>query len=44
MRLPINYNTSHWTVRRLAREQYVKEQDGLCHFCGEPLIGEPRED
>lgn len=44
MDLPINYKQSHWSVRKTAREQYVKEQDGLCHFCGEPLTGTPRED
>lgn len=44
MELPINYNKSHWTIRKQAREQYVKEQNGLCWFCKEPLCGEPKSD
>lgn len=41
MDLPIHYPSTHWTVRKQAREQYVQEQDGLCHACGNPLTGEP---
>lgn len=38
--LPINYHDSHWTVRKEARLQYIKEQDGFCHHCGS-LLSEP---
>ena len=44
MKLPINYEKSHWTTRKQAREQYVVEQSGMCKFCGEPLNGKPRPD
>lgn len=40
MELPINYANTHWSVRRLAREQYVLEQEGLCYHCKQPLDGE----
>ncbi len=39
MNLPINYNTSHWTVRKEAREEYVRLQKWKCCHCGE-LLGE----
>lgn len=35
--LPVNYNNTHWSVRRAVREQYIQEQDGLCHHCQRPL-------
>lgn len=41
MKLPINYSKSHWTVRKQAREEYIKKQDNKCYFCKEPLSGEP---
>lgn len=44
MQLPINYKESSWYIRKAAREQYVKEQNGNCWFCGLPLNGDPRED
>ena len=44
MDLPINYKSSHWTVRKQAREQYVKEQEGKCCHCGKLLSGEPSND
>ena len=44
MKLPINYKTSHWTVRKQAREQYIVEQNGLCCHCGNPLDGNPSDD
>lgn len=42
--LPINYNTASISQRRLAREAYVQQQQGLCAYCGEPLTGPPRKD
>jgi len=43
MKLPINYNTAHWKVRKIAREQYVKEQDFKCCFCDGSLNEEAPE-
>ena len=40
MELPIQYSKTHHTVRRRAREEYVRRQNGLCLHCGEPL-GQP---
>ena len=39
--LPINYNSSHWTVRREAREWYVMLQDNKCWHCGISLDVRP---
>lgn len=44
MKLPINYDESHWTIRRKAREEYIKRQEGKCFFCKEPLNSDPSED
>ncbi|AUR92047.1 hypothetical protein NVP1188A_14 [Vibrio phage 1.188.A._10N.286.51.A6] len=41
MKLPINYDTSHWAVRKKARLQYIEEQEGKCQYCGKPLDGDP---
>ena len=41
MELPINYETSHFTVRKLAREAYVQLQGGCCCHCKAPLSGQP---
>jgi len=39
--LPINYETTHYSVRRLVREEYVRLQDGKCWYCEKPLTGKP---
>jgi hypothetical protein len=44
MDLPINYRNSHWTIRKIAREEYVKEQGGKCWYCQNPLSDKPRPD
>jgi len=44
MDLPINYDASHWSIRRKAREQYIKQQDGRCYYCNEPLNHKARND
>ena len=44
MELPINYKESHFSVRKQAREEYVRIQDGKCCYCGSDLIGEPSDD
>lgn len=41
MKLPINYEHTHFSVRKLAREQYVRLQDGKCWYCHHDLSGEP---
>jgi hypothetical protein len=41
--LPVNYENLHWTERKVVREQYVKEQENKCMYCGFSLSGEPPE-
>ena len=41
MKLPIDYDTSHWSLRKQAREQYIKEQDGKCWYCKKKLYAKP---
>lgn len=43
MKLPINYNRLKPHERRLVREEYVKNQEGKCYFCGTPLDGPAAE-
>lgn len=43
MKLPINYASTHFSQRKLAREEYVRRQDGNCHYCKNPLSEEPEE-
>ena len=44
MQLPINYEKSHWTVRKEAREEYIKQQGGKCWYCKKELSGNPSEE
>ncbi len=39
--LPINYVTSHWSIRKRAREQYILEQNNKCAHCGGDLDKNP---
>ncbi len=32
--LPVDYTKLHLTARREVREQYVKEQNNKCYYCG----------
>jgi len=41
MELPVNYNDTHYTIRKLVREEYTKRQNGLCWYCKNPLNGNP---
>lgn len=41
--LPIDYDSSEWSVRKQAREQYMTEQKGLCKHCGVHLWLTPEE-
>jgi len=39
VRLPANYNKLTWQERRAVRNEYVRQQKGLCSHCKEPLSG-----
>jgi hypothetical protein len=44
MQLPIDYRSAHWSVRKKAREEYIRIQNGKCIHCGESLsINAPAE-
>ena len=40
-KLPVNYYRIHWSVRKKVREQYIKEQQGLCYWCKSSLKEDP---
>lgn len=42
-KLPLDYNKLHAKKKKAVREQYVKEQDGLCYYCKCPLNTGPPE-
>ncbi len=44
MELPVNYNNCSTQTRKLVREEYVRIQNGLCHYCKQPLSGEPSDE
>lgn len=35
--LPVDYTKLEWWQRKEVREQYIKEQNGDCYYCGETL-------
>jgi len=41
MKLPVKYTLLSPGKRRIAREQYVRQQGGKCCFCGALLSGPP---
>lgn len=43
MKLPQNYTMLNAKERRAVREEYVRKQKGLCHYCGAPLDGPPEK-
>lgn len=43
MILPVAYSTISSYMRKQVREQYVREQNGLCYWCMEPLGGNPHK-
>lgn len=43
MMLPIKYSKVGWKVRRQAREEYVRKQEGKCYYCGAFLHNKPTE-
>jgi hypothetical protein len=40
-KLPIDYTKIHWSKRKEVREQYIKEQNNLCIYCGASLSENP---
>lgn len=40
-KLPVNYNKLHWTERKQVREQYIKQQNNKCYYCGGDLNEPP---
>lgn len=41
MKLPVKYTDTPPNERRLIREEYIKLQNGKCHYCDSPLKGKP---
>lgn len=41
MKLPVNYNSLHFTERKKVREEYIKLQNSLCYYCGYSLLNSP---
>jgi hypothetical protein len=39
--LPVKYSETAPKVRKLIREQYTREQNGLCYWCEMPLRDPP---
>ena len=42
--LPVNYNDCSPAVRRLVREEYIRQQKGLCQHCNKLLAGLPNQE
>ena len=40
-KLPVHYSKLHWTERKFVRQQYIKEQEHKCFYCGCSLYEEP---
>ena len=39
--IPCVYNYLTRTERRLVREEYIKRQNGMCHYCENDVYDEP---
>ena len=39
--LPVDYTKLKWGERRVVREQYIKEQNNKCYYCGGNLNENP---
>lgn len=39
--IPVDYTKLSWQQRKVIREQYIKEQNGLCFYCKKALSKEP---
>lgn len=44
MNLPVNYNELSIAEKKTVREEYIKRQNGKCHYCRAPLDGPPSEE
>jgi len=44
IKLPVNYRDTHYSNRKLIREEYTKIQKGKCWYCGAQLSGSPHKD
>ena len=44
MILPIDYNATHWSIRKKVREEYVRRQKGKCYHCDKSLKADPAKD
>lgn len=40
-KLPVKYDDLDWREKKAVREQYTRDQSGLCFYCGHPLIDAP---
>ena len=43
MKLPVKYDELSFRGKRRVREEYIKQQNGLCMFCNSPLSEDPPE-
>jgi len=43
MDLPVKYDDIPYNERHLCRKEYIKVQNGLCHYCNAPLDGDPAD-
>jgi hypothetical protein len=43
MELPVNYDKTHFRVRKLVREEYERLQEGKCYYCKNDLNGKPNK-
>ena len=41
---PVKYDNLNSKKKRIVREDYVRDQDGKCHYCKAPLDGPPAEE
>ena len=41
MELPADYTKLTWEQRRDVRDEYVRQQNNLCFYCGETLFWSP---
>lgn len=44
MELPTDYNKLNQKKKKLVRELYIEQQDGMCSHCGNTLDGEAHKD
>jgi hypothetical protein len=42
--LPVDYDKLEWWERREVREQYIREQNNKCYYCGQDLNQDPPEE